>query len=298
MVKYRSAVKSAHHYSIPWSGIAFIFPAVIVFGLFKYYPLFKALYTSFYDYMPVNPPGSFVGLQNYIRVLQTNTFWACTWTTFVLFALYIAFGFWPPIIQALMLEQMKKGHKIYRFLYMLPWAVPVIASITLWKWIYNPDYGLLNEALKFVGLGPYLWLSNPALVRPALMLPTILGGGLTIMIYLAAINGISPEIYEAATVDGASAWQKVWCITLPSIRPIIEIQFLLAVSQSFLIFNEPFVMTGGGPANATRTLALLVYEKGFKEYRLGDANAVAMMMFVIIMILTVVQMHRQGYNRD
>ncbi|NPV78673.1 MAG: sugar ABC transporter permease [Firmicutes bacterium] len=276
-------------------GILFVLPAIIVFLLFKYYPMFKALRMSLYEYSIMNPPGKFLGLGNYARALNMNMFWVAWKNNIVFFVLGILFGFWPPIIQAFLLDEVKRFQAFWRLLFLIPSAVPGMSGYILWKWIYHPDYGLLNSILGTVGLGPFGWLNDPRIAKIALTMPGLLGGGLGILIYLSAIQNIPSEHIEAASVDGATVWQKLRYIALPEIRPIVAIQLTLALTGAFQIFDQVFVMTGGGPLDSTRVITLLVYRYGFENYELGFAAALAMLMFVAVFIVTAIRIH---YSRS
>lgn len=272
-------------------GIIFVLPAIIVFILFKYYPMIKALKMSFYNYSIMNPPGEFIGFNNYIRALHTGIFWIAWKNNLVLFILGIIFGFWPPIIQAFFLNELRRGQVLWRLLFLLPSAIPGMSGYILWKWIYHPDYGLLNNILKAIGLHPLGWLNDPRTVKIALTLPGLLGGGLGILIYLSAINNIPDEHLEAAIVDGASVWERFRYIALPEIKPIIIIQFILTLTGAFQIFDNIFVMTGGGPLDASRVITLLIYRYAFENYELGYAASIAIMMFLVVLVLTILQVY-------
>lgn len=275
---------------IYWTGIWFLMPALASFVIFKYYPLAQAIYMSLYDYKIMDPPGRWVGLGNYKALMASSYFWNAFINTFVFYLLYLALTFWIPIVQALFLNEIKRANLLFRFLYLAPTAVPAVAGYILWKWIYNPDYGLLNSWLGKLGLGPYGWLNDPAMAKLAIVLPGVTGGGIALLLYYSALQGISKEVLEAARIDGATPLQRMVRIVLPSLRFIIAIQFINFTAGIFLSFDSMFVMTGGGPVDSTRVLSMLVYDSAFVEYRFGMAGAISMIMFLIISVITAIQL--------
>ncbi|GGD78487.1 carbohydrate ABC transporter permease [Paenibacillus nasutitermitis] len=274
---------------IPWTSILFLTPAVLAFLLFKYYPLFQAIYMSFFDYKVINPPGKFVWLDNYAYLIHSTEFWNAFFNTFTFFFIYFILTFWVPIVQAILLNEVRYANKTIRVLYLLPTAVPSIAGYLLWKWLYNPDYGLLNYLLHFIGLGPYGWLNDPHMAKWAIVFPGIFGAGMSMLIYYSALQGIPNENIEAAKIDGAGPWRRMSAIVFPSLRFVIGIQFIAFISGVFLTFDPMYIMTGGGPANSTRTLSMLVFNSSFKELRFGVAGAISFVMFIIIAVITFIQ---------
>jgi len=274
----------------PWTATLFLLPTVLAFLLFKYYPLGQAVFMSFFNYQVMNPPGPFVGFGNYALLLKSSYFWHAFRNTFVFAGLYIGMTFWVPILQALLLNEIKRFNLVLRFIYLVPVSVPSVAVYILWKWIYSPDYGLLNDLLGRFGLGPYGWLSDPSMAKFSIVLPGMLGGGISVLLYYSALQGISQEMVEAAKIDGAGPWQRMRRIILPGLGFIIGIQFIAFLASVFLTFDPMYVMTGGGPVNSTRVLSMLVYDSAFKEYRFGTAGAVSMIMFVVIGVVTYFQL--------
>ncbi|UVI27532.1 carbohydrate ABC transporter permease [Paenibacillus spongiae] len=274
---------------IPWTPILFLTPAVIAFLLFKYYPLVQAVYMSFFDYKVIDPPGKFVGFSNYSYLLNSTEFWNALWNTIAFFFIYFILTFWVPIVQAILLNEIRFANKTIRVLYLLPTTVPAVAGYLLWKWLYNPDYGLLNYLLEFIGLGPYGWLNDPAMAKWAIVMPGIFGAGMSMLIYYSALQGIPSENIEAAKIDGAGPWKRMVSIVFPSMKFVIGIQFIAFISGVFLTFDPMYIMTGGGPANSTRTLSMLVFDSSFKEFRFGVAGAISFVMFIIIAAITYIQ---------
>lgn len=270
--------------------ILFLLPSVICYALFKYYPLLNMIYVSFFDYSIVNPPGRFIGFANYAQILTSSTFWQAVQNTFIFFALYLGLTFWLPIVQALFLTEIHKGNAFYRFMYQIPTILPAVASVLVWKWMYNPDFGLLNYWLSKVGLGPYLWLNDLHMTKLAIVIPSVFAsGGISLLLYYSALRSVPTEILEAAKMDGAGPWRRMWTMMLPNIRFIIIIQFVAFMSGILLAYDNIYVMTQGGPAGSTTVVSLLVVNTAFQQSKFGMSGAMSAFMFVVIALLTILQ---------
>ena len=273
-----------------WMAFWFTLPAFVAFILLKYYPMLQAIYMSLFDYKVTSPPGDFVGLANYIHAFK-DPLNAKVWGNNIqLFLWSLALGFWVPLVQAILLDEIRKGKPLDRVLYLLPSVVPAVAGAVIWKWIYNPDWGLLNSILERIGLPGQGWLSDPNQVKVALMLPGLLGGGLSIFIYLSALQGIPNEWYEAADIDGASIFAKLRYITIPAILPIIGLQFILALTGAFQVFDNIYIMTLGGPADASRVIALNIYYYAFERIQMGYAASMSVLLFIVTFVLVAIQL--------
>jgi multiple sugar transport system permease protein len=268
--------------------LIFLGPAVVTFLIFRYYPLVQGLYMSLFRWNLMDPPGTFVGLNNLSLAITSPLFHEVLINTLLLYLFGMLFGFWVPIVQSLFLNEIRRGHYLYRFLYVLPVAVPGIAFLIVWKYIWHPEAGLANALMQAFSLPKQFWLGDPELVKITLRLPGLLGGGMGILIYLAAIQNISPEIIEAAIMDGANAWQRTWRIIVPNITPIIGILFVLSLTGSLLAFDDVWVMTGGGPGYSSTTLVMGVYQQAFvqNQYGMGSAWAVWILILTLVFTLT------------
>jgi multiple sugar transport system permease protein len=276
--------------SFRWMPVLFLLPSVICYVMFKYYPLFHMLYVSFFDYSIVNPPGRFIGWGNYAQFLTSATFWQAVRNTFIFFALYLGLTFWLPIAQALFLTEIRKGNAFFRFMYQIPSILPAVAGVLVWKWMYNPDFGLLNYWLSKVGLGPYLWLNDLHMTKLAIVLPSVFAsGGISLLLYYSALRSIPSEILEAAKMDGAGPWRRMWTMMLPNIKFIIVIQFVSFMSGILLAYDNIYVMTQGGPAGSTTVVSMLVVNTAFQQSKFGISGAMSAFMFVVIALLTIVQ---------
>lgn len=283
-------VRRGNRKKIHWIAIWFTVPSVICYLAFKYYPLLLMFYISLFDYRIANPPGEFIGFANYFEFLSSATFWQALRNTFTFFLLYFCLTFWVPIAQALLLNEIRRGNLFFRFVYQIPTIMPAVAGILVWKWMYNPDYGLLNYWLEKIGLGPYGWLNDLRMTKLAIVLPGFFAGaGISLLLYYSAIRSISSEVLEAAKIDGAGPWKRLWYVTLPNIRFVIMIQFVAFVSSILLAFDNIYIMTQGGPADSTLVISMLVVRSAFEQSRFGVSGAMSMFMFILIAIITIVQ---------
>ena len=278
-------------------GILFLAPAVIAFLVFRYYPLVKGLYMAFFRWDTQNPPGDFVGFNNFRLAITSPLFFQVLVNTALLYAFGLLLGFWVPIVQSLALNQIRKGYYLFRFLYILPVAVPGIAFLMVWKYIWHPEFGLANAVMGLLSLPTQVWLNDPSLVKMVLRFPGLLGGGMGILIYTAAIQNISVEVIEAAIVDGATAWQRTRYIIFPNILPIVGILFVLSLTTSLLAFDDVWIMTGGGPGYASTTLVMGVYTKAFVQNQFGMASAWAFWILILTLALTVVRLYTMREER-
>ena len=272
-------------------AVVFLGPAVIAFMIFRYYPLLQGFYMSLFRWDTVTPPGEFVGLNNMSLVITSSVFHEVFINTVLLYLFGMLFGFWVPIVQSLFLYELKRGHYFIRFLYVLPVAVPGIAFLIVWKYIWHPEFGLANAVMQLLSLPKQFWLSDPDLVKITLRLPSVLGGGLGILIYLAAIQNISPEVIEAAVMDGANAWQRTWRIIVPNIGSIVGIMFILSLTGSLLAFDDVWIMTGGGPGYSSTTLVMGVYQQAFVQNQYGTGSAWALWIFIFTLIFTLARLY-------
>lgn len=253
-------------------------PLIVVFALFAWWPIVQGLLLSFQRTNFIS--SSWVGLANFERVLADPLLGQAVANTLVFMVLSLVFGFPLPIIVAAAIAEMRRGRTVASVFAFIPVIMPPVVSILLWKFFYRPgDEGLFNSVLGFVGIGPLPWLQSPALAMPSLVLEAIWAGfGFTTIIYLAALMLIRTELYEAAEVDGASILQRFWHITLPQLRGTMLVILLLQVIGTAQVFTEPYLMTGGGPANSTTTLLLMIFRYAFQFGDYGAATALSLLL--------------------
>ncbi|NLI90483.1 MAG: sugar ABC transporter permease [Epulopiscium sp.] len=271
----------------PW--LILLLPMAFTVWL-KYYPIASAFYISLFKYDPINPPGRFVGLANYIGMFKMKHYWEAWGNTFVFLFLQIALCFFIPLIQALLLNELIRFKKSLTTLYILPALIPTSVNVIIWKWIWHPDYGVANQIVKFFGGSPQVWLSDPKLVKFCIIFPGIIGGGLTVLLYLSAIQGVSQDMMESAAIDGCTGFSKIWHIILPNISFMIFIQLIMTVITTMQLLDAPYMYTGGGPSGASTTQGIFIYNAFNKDMNYGRGSAASVVLLFIIVILTMVQM--------
>ncbi len=274
------------------STLVFLLPFLIVFGVFAWFPILRAFVMSVQVTNLVSDP-VFVGLQNFTRVLADpllgiavrNTAW------FALLALVI--GFPIPIILAVLISETRRHRGLYSALVYLPVVIPPVVSVLLWRFFFNAaPTGVFNTILGWFGIPPQSWLQDAGSAMPSIVIEaTWAAAGGTVIIYLAALLSVPAQLYEAAEVDGASIWQKIWHITLPQMRAILFVTLILQLIATSQLFTEPLLFTGGGPANSTMTVLLLIYRYAFQNSLGGDygmAAALSVMLAGFLAVFTAV----------
>jgi len=270
-----------------WTALAFISPWLIGFFVFTAYPLLASLYYAFCDYDVLTKP-VWVGLLNFQDMATDRVYWQSLANTLVFAAVSLPLGLILALALALLLNQPVRGRSAYRAIYYLPSLVPAVAGSMIWLWILNGRLGLLNQALAFCGVAhPPQWLADPAWTKPALVLMSVWGCGNTVVIYLAALQGVPRALLEAATIDGASAWRRLIHVTLPSISSVIYFNLIVGIIGSLQVFASAFVMLGGGgPDRSALFYAVYLYQNAFEYRQMGYACAMAWVLFLLILGLT------------
>jgi len=269
---------------------AYLFIAVPVIWniVFLLIPMVVSFYWSFTDYNGIKAP-DFIGLTNYIRLFtRDSTFWASLRNTSEFVVLGMAIGPSLGLLTALMLNQKVRFQTIFRTAYFLPVMTSLVVVSTIWIMLYNHN-GIINYAITSLGGQPISFLSNPSWALLSVILASIWQGfGFETVIFLAALQGISKELYEAATIDGAGAPQRFWYITVPSLRPVLMFIYIYGIIGSYQVFDQIYVMTSGGPSYATYTLVYYLYRR-FQNLSLGQASAIAYVLFIILVIFSYIQ---------
>jgi len=271
------------------TSVLFAIPVVLIFTYFSWGPILQGLVLSFQKTNLVAEP-SWVGLSNFEYVLSDPGLGQAVLNTVYFAFLALVFGFPVPIILAVLINELRKYDGVYNALAYLPAIVPPVAAILLWKFFYDPSTtGMFNTMLSWIGLGPLPWLNSEALAMPSIVLyATWAGAGSTAIIYIAALRTVSTELYEAAEIDGASIWRRMWSVTVPQLRGVILVMMLLQLIGTFQIFTEPFLFTGGGPNNATQTILLKIYNYAFVYGDFGAATALSVMLAAFLCLLSAV----------
>lgn len=269
-------------------GIAalFLLPGVAATLLFKYYTMGKAIYLSFFKYDVQSPPGTFVGPDNFIALFRDMDYWRSWGNTlvFLLFSLFLTFLI--PLIQALCLEPLTRFQGLATTLYILPAVIPGTIYIVLWKWIWNLSYGAANLLLGNLGIPVQAWLSSTAWVKFCIIFPGVIGGGMGVLLYLAAIYGVSEEVKEAAMLDGCTGFQRIWHITLPNIKFLLVINLVNATIGAMQMLDNIYQYTNGGPAGASESTALFIFHQYTMKYNYGMGSAASLTLMLVIAVLT------------
>jgi multiple sugar transport system permease protein len=271
-------------------GYAFVAIPVLGFVLFALGPMLASLYLSLTHYEVLTPP-RFVGLDNYVRLVTRDFFVWRTLANTGFYLLGIPIGMALSLLLALALNQKLRLERFFRTVYFVPSVCSVVAAALLWKWIYNPDYGLVNTYLRELGVAdPPAWLSSPRLVKPALMAMGIWGGlGYNMVLFLAALQSVPRSLLEAAELDGANAWQKLRHVILPAISPMTFFVAVTSVIGGLQNFDQVYVMTRGGPEYRSATFMLYLYVTGFQYFQMGYASAMAWILALLVLLVTVLQ---------
>jgi len=274
------------------STLLFLLPMLVIFGVFSWYPIVQAGIMSVQKTNLVTAP-EFVGLDNFARVLSDPNFFVAVQNTGYFALLALLFGYPLPLVAAVLMSEVRRGKGLFSALAYLPVVVPPVVAVLLWKFFYDGrPAGVFNTIIGWVGIPPQPWIQNALQAMPSLVLEaTWAAAGGTIIIYLAALTSVPPELYDAAEVDGASIWQKIWYVTLPQLRPVLLITLILQVIGTSQVFLEPFLFTGGGPANSTVTVLLLIYRYAFQNSlggNYGAATALSVMLALFLAVLSLV----------
>lgn len=271
-----------------WISIFFLFPALLFFTLFSWYPILRGFIISFQQYaIRTDIPPVFVGWDNFRLVLNDPLFWIA-WKNVIYFVfLGLVLGYFVPVFLAIAINEMRHFRGYFRIAYYLPAILPMVVVAIMWRWFYDPGTGLANLLLSYIYLPSSQWLlSEKTAMLSLVVMATWQGAGATTIIYLAGLQGISEELYEAAEIDGASILQRMLKVTIPQIRPVMLIMLLLQIIGTFQVFGEPLIMTKGGPNNATLTIMLLIYRYAFTYVQFGAAAAISLCLFIVLLILT------------
>lgn len=276
-------------------GYLFISPWLIGFALFTLGPMLASFYYSFTLYNVQTSP-QFIGLENYVYALtKDQLFWTSVKRTLMWALLTVPLSMVGSLFAAILLNQKLRGVSFFRTSFFLPHLTPIVAASILWLWILQPDIGILNSLLAMVGIRGPDWLQSIQWAMPALaMISLWVGiGGNKMLIFLAGLQAIPDTLYEAADIDGATAWQKLLAITIPMISPAIFFNLVLGIIASFQVFGMAFVTTRGGPAYATYFYALHLYEQAFVSFSMGYGSALAWLFFAALLLMTLFQLWLQ-----
>jgi multiple sugar transport system permease protein len=270
------------------AGYLFILPNLIGFMIFVFLPLLSSLFLSFFNWDLINTP-VFIGFDNFIKMFQEplfrKTLINTVYYTLGVVPLTVIFG----MILAVLVNSVKKGF-IYKFSFFMPYLIPMVGAALIWQSIYMPNFGILTYLLDLIGITSPQWLSDPDWAMPAIIIMSVWKNiGFTFIVLLAGLQGIPNRYYEAAEIDGANSIQQFFRITVPLLTPTIFFTVVISMIDSFKVFDQAFILTKGGPADATKTLVYYIYTQGFEYFRMGYASAVGWFLLIVIFALTIIQ---------
>ncbi|MDL9980452.1 carbohydrate ABC transporter permease [Microbacterium sp. ASV49] len=274
------------------STLLFLLPLLVIFGVFSWTPIVEAIVMSFQHTNLVTDP-VWVGWANFEAVFADPTFYVAIRNTAYFAFLALIFGYPIPLIAAVLMSETRRMRGLFSVLAYLPVIIPPVVAVLLWTVFYDAGpNGVFNTILGWFGIPPQPWIQDAATAMPSLVLEaTWAGAGATVIIYLAALRAVAPELYDAAEVDGANIWQKIWHVTLPQLRGILFITLILQIIATAQVFLQPFLFTSGGPNNATVTILLLIYQYAFQNSlggAYGKATALSLLLAIFLAVLSIV----------
>lgn len=287
-----------------WAGWLFALPHLVLFALFLLVPTLYGVFISLHRWHVLAKTHPFIGLSNYEAAFSDDLFWLALRNTLYFVLLVVPAGNLVSLLLALGLSRVRLLATFYKVSFYVPVIISIGVVAVLWRWLYNTEIGLLNiylgaavSSLRHLGLPispfePVPWIADPHWVMPSIALLSIWwGAGGNMILYLAGINNIPADYYEAALIDGANGWQRFWAITWPLLRPTTLFCLVFSVLGAFQIFGQSYVLFGGGsgPGRAGLTLALYMYQQGFSQYEMGYGTAIAYLLFALVLLLTLVQ---------
>ncbi len=271
-------------------GLGFVSPWIIGFLWFTAYPVVASLYYSFTSFHLIGTP-VWIGLDNFRTLFfQDDLFWTAIRNTAYYMVVSVPLDLVVALFFALLLNVKIAGRSFFRTAFYLPTVVPTVASAILWIMLFNTDGGIINEALGLFHISPIPWLSSPDWAMPALILLSVWGIGAAVIIFLAGLQDVPQVLYEAASLDGAGPLRSALHVTLPMVSPVILFNFILGMIGAVQVFTTPFIMTGGGPLNATLMYSIHLFNNAFVYYKMGYASAMAWLMFFAIFLLTLLSL--------
>jgi multiple sugar transport system permease protein len=271
------------------STLLFAAPLILVFAVFSWWPILQSVLMSFQRTNLIT--SEWVGLENFANVLGDPLLGRAVLNTLYFAGLALVFGFPVPVVLAVLMSEVRRGRGLYSALVYLPVVIPPVVAVLLWKFFYDASpTGVFNTILGWFGVDPQPWLQHAGSAMPSLVLEaTWAAAGGSVIIYLAALLSVPPELYDAAEVDGAGIWRKLWHVTLPQLRGVLFVMLILQILATAQVFLEPFLFTGGGPNNATVTVLLLIYRYAFQNSLGGDygeATALSVLLAIVLALLS------------
>jgi multiple sugar transport system permease protein len=285
--------RTMHQMRRNWDAYVFLAPGLLLFLIFTVFALAFALFMTFHEWNILEPETPFVGLDNYREALADQDFRQSVYNTLYFTGASVPLSMAAGLGVALLLNQPIRGRGLLRTLYFLPMVTPFVVVAIVWKWFYNGDFGVFNFYLLKMHLvdEPVRWLADKDLAMPSVVVMSVWAGmGFSMVVYLAGLQAIPQELYDAAKVDGAGVWQRLRQVTIPMLRPTTLFLAVMGIIGSFQVFTQIFVMTKGGPVDRTTTMVFYIYEAAFKFYRMGYASTLAYALFVMLLVFSIIQL--------
>jgi multiple sugar transport system permease protein len=274
-------------------GYLFAAPWLAGFFIFTLGPFFSSIWYSLNQWDMVTDM-KFIGLQNYARIFQNDLFWKSVQVTISYVLMSLPASLVLAMMLAILVNKQNPIMMFFRGVFFLPAVTSGVAVAVLWRWLFNPEFGLINYLLDWFGIAGPLWLASERWALPALTIMSLWGVGSTMLIYLAGLQSVPQHLYEAAEIDGANLPQRFWHVTLPMMSPTIFFTLVLGMIGAFQVFTQAYVMTRGGPNFATYFYVLHLYEEAFVKFRMGYASALAWILFVAVLVITLIQFKVAG----
>jgi multiple sugar transport system permease protein len=280
-----------------FSALLFLSPTLVVFTTFILFPVFFSFYLSFQKWNMFSAESSFVGFDNYIRLLQNPDFWQVLKNTVIYTMGTVPLNMAMALAVAYALNKKIAGKKFLRTAFFAPVIISPVAAAVIWRWIYDPNFGLMNYAIGFVGIDSINWLNDPTAAMFALIIMGVWKTfGINMVLFSAGLAGIPEQYYEAAEIDGAGRWSKFWNITIPLLTPTTFFILVMSMITSFQVFDIVYVLTQGGPLGSTKVLVFYVYEQAFQFFEMGYASAISYILFALLFVLTMIQIKYLKYR--
>ena len=278
------------------TALLFLSPTLIVFTAFILFPILFSFYLSFHKWNMFSDEQAFVGLSNYVRMFSDPEFWVVLRQTAIYTIATVPLNMALALITAFSLKEHIRGRKLLRAMFFTPVIISSVAAAVIWRWVFDPNLGLLNTVFGVLGLPHINWVNDPTAAMVALITVGVWKTfGINMILFAAGLAGIPDHYYEAARIDGANGWQRFWRITMPLLSPTTLFIMVLSFIGSFQVFDLVYILTYGGPLGSTKVLVFYLYEHAFKFFNMGYASAVAYVLFAILFVLTMIQIR---YFRD
>jgi len=281
------------------AAVVCLLPAAIIFGAFNIFPILYSGYLSLLEWDGLSAVREYVGLRNYAQLLSSHDLWNSLRVTVYYMGGVTVLGIAAGLVVALALNKGIRALSFYRAVYFTPVVTSTVAAAVVWKYLFDPGSGFVNVFLRSIGIHAPNWLSSPVWAMPAVILLGVWKRlGFNMVIYLAGLQSIPREFYDAARVDGAGNWARFRYVTLPLLSPVTLLLVIMSVIDSFLVFDQIFVVTNGGPLQSTEVIGFLLYRYAFRYFKLGYASAIGWVIFAVIFAITLAQWRLFGFGNE